>query len=106
MLVDEHTKSSTELKALAASKNFSLPTSLTEDGQDKYNKLNEKTGNDFDKKFAEMMVDAHEDAVDKFKIAAENANDAEIRAWASKKVTTLRTHLDHAKTLKEQVNKK
>lgn len=106
MLVDEHTKSSTELKALAASKNFSLPTSLTEDGQDKYNKLNEKTGNDFDKKFAEMMVDAHEDAVDKFKIAAENANDAEIKAWASQKVTTLRTHLDHAKTLKEQVNKK
>jgi putative membrane protein len=31
MLVDEHTKSASEISALAKAKNFTLPTSLTED---------------------------------------------------------------------------
>jgi len=106
MLVDAHEKSAAELKALADSKNFSLPTSITEDGKEAYDKLNKETGTDFDKKFVDAAVDAHEKAIDKFKIAAENANDAEIKAWASKNVNTLREHLQHAKLLKEEINKK
>lgn len=106
MLVDAHEKSAAELKTLADSKNFSLPTSVTEDGKEAYDKLNKETGTDFDKKFVDGAVDAHEKAIDKFKIAAENANDAEIKAWASKNVNTLREHLQHAKLLKEEINKK
>ena len=105
MLVDAHEKSAAELKTLAGSKNFSLPTSITEDGKEAYDKLNKETGTDFDKKFVDAAVDAHENAIDKFKIAAENANDAEVKAWASKNVETLRMHLDHAKKLKEQIKK-
>ncbi|MDR7212365.1 DUF4142 domain-containing protein [Flavobacterium piscis] len=106
MLVDEHEKSATEVKSLAESRNFSLPTSITEDGKEEYNKLNEKTGTDFDKKFVDAMIDGHENAIDKFKIAAENANDEEIKAWAAKNVTSLREHLQHAKLLKDEINKK
>src|SRR6187402_975356 len=32
MLVDEHTKSAAEVKAIADKRNFSLPTSITEEG--------------------------------------------------------------------------
>lgn len=106
MLVDEHTKSASEVSTLAKTKNFTLPTSLTEDGQDKYNKLNEKSGVDFDKKFADMMVDGHEKAIDKIKKAAENAKDADIRQWASNSMPVLTTHLEHAKVLKESLDKK
>jgi len=106
MLVDAHEKSAAELKTLADSKNFSLPTSVTEDGKEAYDKLNKETGTDFDKKFVDGAIDAHEKAIDKFKIAAENANDAEIKAWASKNVNSLREHLQHAKLLKEEINKK
>lgn len=106
MLVDEHTKSASEVSTLAKTKNFTLPTALTEDGQDKYNKLNEKSGVDFDKKFADMMVDGHEKAIDKIKKAAENAKDADVRQWASNSIPVLTTHLEHAKVLKESLDKK
>ncbi|WP_163399077.1 DUF4142 domain-containing protein [Flavobacterium fluviatile] len=106
MLVDEHTKSAAEVKAIADKRNFSLPASITEEGQDEYDKLNEKTGVDFDKKFADMMVDGHEKAIDKFNKAAENATDQEIKTWASNNVTALTAHLQHAKQLKESLDKK
>lgn len=106
MLVDEHTKAASEVSTLAKAKNFTLPTSLTEDGQDKYNKLNEKSGADFDKKFADMMVDGHEKAIDKIKKAAENAKDADVRQWATNSIPVLTTHLEHAKVLKESLDKK
>lgn len=106
MLVDEHTKSAAEVKAIADKRNFSLPTSLTEEGKDEYDKLNEKTGTDFDKKFADMMVDGHEKAIDKFTKASEHANDQEIKTWASNNVTALTAHLQHAKLLKQALDKK
>jgi putative membrane protein len=106
MLVDEHTKSASEVSTLAKTKNFTLPTSLTENGQDKFNKLNEKSGVDFDKKFADMMVDGHEKAIDKIKKAAENAKDADVRQWATNSIPVLTTHLEHAKVLKESLDKK
>jgi putative membrane protein len=106
MLVDEHTKAAAEVKAMADSRNFSLPTSVTEEGQDKYNKLNEKSGVDFDKKFVDMMVNGHEKAIDKFKKASENATDQEIKTWASNNVSKLTEHLQHAKQLKQDLDKK
>src|SRR6187431_3331358 len=60
MLVDDHTKSLEEVNALAKTKNITLPAAITYEGQKKYEKLNEKSGADFDKEFADMMVDGHE----------------------------------------------
>jgi putative membrane protein len=106
MLVDEHTKSASEVSALAKAKNYTLPTSLTEDGQDEYNKLNEKTGLDFDKKFADLMIDGHQKAIDKLKKASEDAKDEEVRVWASNNIAGLTAHLEHAKLLKQNLDKK
>ncbi|PAM94965.1 DUF305 domain-containing protein [Flavobacterium sp. IR1] len=106
MLVDEHTKAASEVSALAKTKNFTLPTSLTEEGQEEYNKLNEKSGTDFDKKFADMMVSGHEKAIDKLRKAAEDATDADVKLWASNNIAGLTAHLEHAKLLKQNLNKK
>jgi putative membrane protein len=106
MMVDDHTKLASEVSALAKTKNFTLPTSLTEEGQEEYNKLNEKTGVDFDKKFADMMVDGHQKAIDKVKKTAEKATDQDVKLWASNNVAGLTAHLEHAKLLKESLDKK
>jgi putative membrane protein len=106
MLVDEHTKSASEVSALAKAKNFTLPTSLTEEGQDEYNKLSEKTGVDFDRKFADMMIDGHEKAIDKLQKASKNATDNDVRLWASNNIAGLTAHLEHAKMLKQNLEKK
>lgn len=106
MLVDEHTKAAAEVKAIADKRNFSLPTSITEEGKDEYDKLNKKTGTDFDKKFADMMIGGHEKAIDRFNKAAENTTDEEIKTWASNSVTALTAHLQHAKQLQQDLDKK
>ncbi|TDP03357.1 DUF4142 domain-containing protein [Flavobacterium sp. 245] len=106
MLVDEHTKSASEVSALAKAKNFTLPTSLTEEGRDEYNKLNEKTGLDFDKKFADMMIDGHEKAIKKLQKATEDATDNDVKLWASNNISGLTAHLEHAKLLKQNLDKK
>lgn len=106
MLVTDHTKSQDELKALAAKDNITLPTALTDMGSDEYNKLNEKSGIEFDKKFVDMMVKGHEKAIDKMTKVAADATDPDLKMWASGKVAGLTSHLEQAKRLQEGLDKK
>jgi putative membrane protein len=96
MMVTDHTKALEELKKLATSMNVTLPDAVSEKGMDEYNKLNEKTGRDFDKKYAEMMVDGHKDAIKKFEKCEEDCTDSQVKNWATKTLPTLRNHLDHS----------
>ncbi|HSF56151.1 MAG TPA: DUF4142 domain-containing protein [Algoriphagus sp.] len=105
MMETDHTKSLTELTALAQSKSVSIPTSVTDDSKDAYEKLDGKTGNDFDKAYSDMMVKHHEDAIKLFEKASTDSEDAEIKTWASNKLPGLKTHLDHAKACKEKCDK-
>ncbi|MEL1242929.1 DUF4142 domain-containing protein [Flavobacterium sp. DGU11] len=104
MMVAQHEKASAETKALAAKKNITLPAALTEKGQDAYKDLNDKTGHDFDKAYADKMVEGHEKMIEKMEKASEKATDADIRMWAANMLPTLRTHLEHAKMTKEKVD--
>lgn len=106
MLLDDHTKSFEELKSVSDKKQISLPLVATEDSQEAYNDLNQKTGLDFDKKFAQMMVEGHENALKDAEKVSKNAKDEEIRMWAANKIPTLTAHLEHAKKLKERLDAK
>lgn len=104
MMIDAHTKSLKDIQAVAQAKNISLPEAMPEKGQEAYKDLNDKTGTDFDRKYADKMVEGHEKAIEKMEKASEKANDAEIRMWAANMLPTLRMHLDHAKQVKEKVD--
>ena len=103
MMEAAHTKAMADLKNLASQKNIAIPTSLTENGQDAYKKLSDKTGTDFDKEYADMMIKGHKDAIDKFDDASKNANDADIKAWATSMLPDLNTHLEHATMTKDKL---
>ncbi|GAA0878378.1 hypothetical protein GCM10009119_13460 [Algoriphagus jejuensis] len=105
MMEQDHSKSLLEVKALAQAKAVSIPSTVTDDSKDAYEKLNGKTGNDFDKDYSAMMVRHHEDAIDLFEKASSESEDAEVRAWATQKLPGLKTHLDHAKACKEECDK-
>ena len=105
MMVDGHGKANEELKTLAASKNISIPDSLSDKKRDKYNELAEKKGADFDKAYAAYMVEDHKEDIEAYKKAAENAKDAEIKSWAAGKVPVLQQHLQKAEAAKEVVDK-
>ncbi|TVR76118.1 MAG: DUF4142 domain-containing protein [Chitinophagaceae bacterium] len=100
---EEHGKSFSELQLLARSKSISIPTTITHDSQEAWDKLNKKSGKDFDQAYSKLMVDSHEDAIDMFEKNSEESKDQEIRAWANKSLPVLRSHLQHAKTSKRVV---
>lgn len=103
-MVDEHTKANDELKAAAAAKNISLPSTLSDKSQKKLNDLREKSGKDFEDAYTDCMVKDHKDAVDKFKKQAEKGEDADLKSWAAGKVATLEHHLEMAKATEKTVD--
>ena len=102
----EHTKASDELKALAAKKQITIPTTLTDDGLSNNKKLIDTKDSDFDKDYVDMMVSGHKDAISKFEKASTDASDADIRSWAESMLSPLRQHLDDFLTYKNQLEKK
>lgn len=103
MMVDDHTKANNELKDLAQRKNITLPTTMADKHQRKYDKLNEKSGADFDKDYMDLMVDDHKEDVKKFEDEAEDGKDADVKTWASSKVATLKHHLEEAQRVQDAV---
>ena len=104
MMIDAHTKASADTKALAAKKGITLPAALTEKGEEARKDLNDKTGADFDKAYADAMVDGHEKTIKEIEKASEKAKDPDVRMWAAKMLPELRKHLEHSKMTKEKVD--
>jgi putative membrane protein len=103
MMVNDHTKANNELKALAAMKNVTLPSAVSEDMQKHMNDMREKQVKDFDKDYIDMMVNDHKDVIGKFEKTAEKGKDADLRAWASTTLMTLRMHLDSAQYIQKLI---
>jgi putative membrane protein len=106
MMVADHTVANEELKSLATQKNISLPGTLSEKSQKEYDDLAEKRGEDFDKAYADAMVDGHKKVISKFQKEADDGKDAELKSWASTKLPTLQHHLTASEETKEAVKGK
>ena len=100
-LVTDHTKALEELNALANKKTISIPTTITEEGREEYNKLDKYTSAEFDKKFIDLTTDDHEKAVDKMTEIAQKATDADIKTWSSRQITVMLEHHEIVKKLGE-----
>jgi putative membrane protein len=64
-----------------------------------YKRLAGKSGADFDKAFIAVMVSDHEDHVSLFEKKAQNADDPDVRSFASDNLPKLKAHLEHAQQL-------
>lgn len=93
MMVMDHSKANEELKALAKTKNITLPDSVNSESKAMVKKLTEKTGADFDKAYVSDMVDDHKKDVAKFEDASKNLKDAELKAFVDKTLPVLKGHL-------------
>ncbi len=67
-------------------------------------RLDALSGHQFDREYAEEMVRDHAAAVRKFEWASENLSDADLRAFASKTLPTLRDHYAKAQKLALDLN--
>lgn len=100
MMVTDHTKAGDELASIAKTKNITLPTAPDADAQKMADDLGKKSGKDFDKAYVKGMVEGHEKAVKLFTDASQNCKDADLKAFATKTLPTLKMHLDSIKAIK------
>ena len=96
-LVTDHTKANQELMTLASRKRWELPTALDGKHQEMMTRLSAARGAEFDKSFMEVQVKEHEKAVALFEQASKQAQDPDLKAWATKTLPKLREHLDMAR---------
>lgn len=101
MMITDHTKTSSELKAMVSGGKVKaeLPTVLDSAHQSKLDKLKKADGKDFSSDFNSYQVSAHKDAVNLFERYAKGGDNAELKDWAGKTLPTLQHHLDMAQKL-------
>jgi putative membrane protein len=100
MMVTDHTKAGDELAAIAKTKNITLPAEPDADAKKAADDLSKKSGKNFDKGYVNAMVDGHEKAVKLFTDASQNCKDADLKAFATQTLPTLKMHLDSIKAIK------
>lgn len=100
-MVKDHTKTSTELKALVSGGKVKaeLPVALDSAHQGKLDKLKTKSGKDFSSDFDSMQQDAHKDAVSLFERYAKDGDNADLKNWAGKTLPALKHHHEMAQAL-------
>jgi putative membrane protein len=101
MMITDHTKANDELKALAAKKSIVLPTDIG-DHKETVDDLSKLSGAEFDKEYVEAMVDDHEEDVDFFEDKSDNS-DADIKAFTTKTLPTLKKHLEAIKAIQSKM---
>jgi putative membrane protein len=95
-MADDHQKANEQLKKIAANKGVDLPNDLSSSDRREYDKLQKKSGADFDREYMKEMVSDHKKDVKDFESAAKSANDPDIKNFASTTLPTLHQHLDLA----------
>ena len=101
MMEKDHTAAGDKLKALAASKNITLPAAISPESQTEMEDLQKKEGKDFDKAYIDKMVDGHKKVISMFENEVKNGSDADIKAFADATLHTLRGHLQEAEKCKK-----
>ena len=96
-MIADHTKINGELALLAARMNVTMPITLNEKEQKTYDGLAAKNGLDFDKAYAQCMIKDHKKDIYEFKNEAKHGNDADLKGFASAKITVLTHHKKMAK---------
>lgn len=101
MLVADHTKSSNELKTIAASLQppLTVAPTLAPDMQSKLDALKAAKGADFDTLYVTQQVAAHQEALNLHKGYAENGEEPQLKTFASKTADVVQKHLTEVQGL-------
>jgi putative membrane protein len=92
-MVKDHSAANEKLKALAQSKNITLPANPSVEEIEAKSKLQVLSGQSFDKSYIKGMIKDHESDIAEFKKEATSGRDPEARAFARATLPTLEEHL-------------
>ncbi|MFB9861733.1 DUF4142 domain-containing protein [Rufibacter immobilis] len=104
MMVDHHTKANQEMMTLASQMKVTLPKTLMPPHQAMMDKLNSKTGKDFDEEYMDAMETAHDMDIAMFQMKSNNAETPAVKAMATKTLPMLQSHKKMATALEDKVD--
>jgi len=105
MLVADHTGDYQQLTALAAKAGFTVPTGLDAAHNKMIAPFEKLKGAAFDSRYIHEMTAGHTEAIGVYTKEAANAENADLKAYASATLPTLQKHLDGAKGLAKAPSK-
>jgi len=97
-LQQDHAKANQELTQIAQKSGVALPSEPNRKENHMAERLQNKTGAEFDKAFAEHALTDHEKDIRKYQKALQDTHDPELRAFIEKSLPVLRQHLEMART--------
>jgi putative membrane protein len=93
LMVKDHSAANEKLKAIAESKNITLPANTSVDEMAAKEKLRALSGSSFDKSYIKGMIKDHQEDIAEFKKEATSGRDPDARAFAAATLPTLEAHL-------------
>lgn len=101
MMVEDHQKAGDELRQAASAANVQItPTEPDDEHKDIQDELSKLSGNEFDRRYIDVMIDEHQEAVNELE-GKQDAENVQVRQWASKTLPTVRQHLERARQIEE-----
>jgi putative membrane protein len=85
-----------KIKALADSKQITVPTDITSKESDDIADMDKKTGRDYDEEYVDKIMSIHKDAIEDYDKAANQADDPDIRNYFATSLPEMRHQLDMA----------
>ena len=98
-MVTDHTATTQKLTTIASSKGVTLSPTLSDDQQKMEAKLQADKPRAFDHDYIVGAVAAHKDAVAVFQAEIDNGQDADLKAFATATLPTIKQHLTMATRL-------
>jgi len=98
-MVQDHGKAQQELMNMAKDQNWALPTEISDDQKKEHERLSQLSGEAFDKAYMEHMVKDHQVDIALYERASQAAENANLKAYATRTLPTLREHLAQAREI-------
>jgi putative membrane protein len=101
-MIDDHTKAAQQLQTVAAGAGIppeNQPVKASSEQMEEMERLQSAKPGNFDPTYVNAQRKAHEEAIDLFSTYANSGDDPKLKQFASETLPTLKSHLDHIKTL-------
>ena len=96
----DHEKSTSELKSAAGTASITVAPKLDAEKQGMLDQLRAASGADFDRLFLEQQKTAHQKALELLQGYSSGGDNEALQAFASKNAAAVKSHLDHANSIK------
>jgi putative membrane protein len=101
-MVRDHQMAADELRKAASAANVSVAPPAEPDGDHKeaQEELSKLTGAEFDRKYIDMMIDEHQEAVNELERHTDDTN-AQVRQWVTQTLPKVKEHLERARQIQD-----